>query len=175
MHICQPLATCFNPQPCFLTIRPCLSTPSHMFSTSINLFWHPRSQKTCTSNCTCVCFLYLFFFGFENACMSNCTHVSYLFSFFFLLFPSEHVYKQLYTCFLFVFFFFSFSSPRNMCMSNCTHVSYLFFFFSSFPLGARVRGIVHVFLGFILFFFFCCFFFVLVVSFPFLFSFSFFS
>jgi hypothetical protein len=58
--ICQPPATCFNPQPCFLTIQTCLSTPSHIFSTPINLFQHPRSRNTHTSNCTQV--FYIFFF-----------------------------------------------------------------------------------------------------------------
>jgi hypothetical protein len=104
MAICQPPATCFNPQLCFLTIWPCLSTPATCFHHP-STFSSTPGPETRVRAIVCMFFIF-FFFGFENVCMSNCTHVSYLFS-----------------------FFFSFSSPRNACMSNCTHVSYLFSFF----------------------------------------------
>jgi hypothetical protein len=57
IHICQPPAACFDPQPRFppqtmhfnpqphiLTIWPCLSTPSHAFRPPSCLFQHPQAQ-----------------------------------------------------------------------------------------------------------------------------------
>jgi hypothetical protein len=78
MHICQPPATCFNSQPHFLTIRPRLSTPSHMFQCFLYFFFF-LALKMCVQvivHAFLICFLFFFFSPPQNTCTSHCTRVS---------------------------------------------------------------------------------------------------
>jgi hypothetical protein len=144
IHICQPPATCFNPQPrfppqttCFnpqphiLTIWPRLSTPSHAFRPPSCPFQHPQAQTTPDTllgpRCIFFSFLYVYF-SFICPIIAVCQPPATCFDpqpRFLTIRPRLSTPSHMFSTPINLF---RHPRSRNMRTSNCTHVSYIFFF-----------------------------------------------